>query len=148
MKDIGIKSAPVVLLALFWVPGCGSGTPPAGPNVAATHGGNLLTLPGGKGFVEFVVEGPATKAEKNPKSQVIVYFLKADGSGPLDTTPSDVSFTPEGGSSISLKPAPDASKTGRFESDPGQSLAAGREVSGELSASVAGESVKVSIVAR
>ena len=149
MKDIGIKSAPLVLLTLLWVPGCGTASPPAGPNVAATHGGNLLTLPGGKGFVEFAVEGPAAaKAARNPKSQVVAYFLKADGSGSLETTPSDVSFTPEGGSSIALKPGRDASKTGRYESDPGQSLAPGREVSGELSASIGGETVKVPVVAR
>jgi hypothetical protein len=149
MRVIRIKTASLLLLPVLWVPGCGSSTPTAGPNIAAAHGGNVLALPGGKGYVEFLVEavGGAAKS-KNQKSQAVAYFLKVDGSGPLDPAPSDVTFTPEGGSAVTLKPDGSGSKAGRFASEPGLTLLAGREVAGELSASVGGEVVKVTVLAR
>jgi hypothetical protein len=147
MKYIRIKTTLLLTLPVLWLQGCGSSTPTTGPNVAAVHGGNLLTLPGGKGYVEFLVE-PGEGTAKTKKSKAVAYFLKVDSSGPLDPAPSDVTFTPEGGSSVTLKSDGGVLKSGRYASDAGLALAAGRDVTGELSANVGGDVVRVAILAR
>jgi hypothetical protein len=111
------------------------------------HGGTVLTLPGGKGLVEFQLES-GEDTGKSSKSKAVAYFLKADGSGPLDPAPSEVTFTPEGGKSVALKSDGGILKSGRYASDAVLPMAAGRDVAGELSVSLGGDVVKVAVLAR
>lgn len=125
--------------------GCSSGThaPTAASRagVTATHGGTLVELPDGKGFAEVGVEDvrPATKAKSG---RYVAYFIKPDGSGPLEPAPGDVTITPEGGKTVALAPA-----GGRFASEPGP-YAPGQPFGGELSAAIAGATVKVGVQTR
>ncbi len=109
--------------------------------ITASHGGTMLALPGGKGFVEFVVEElrPATRARSGV---VAAYFLQPDGSGPLDPAPTDVSCTHERGKPIKLFP-----KAGHFASEPGP-YAPGRGWSGELTGSIRGKTFSLLILTR
>ena len=109
--------------------------------ITASHGGTMFALPGGKGFVEFVIGElrPATRARSGV---VAAYFLQPDGSGPLDPAPTDVSCTHERGKPIKLFP-----KAGHFASEPGP-YAPGRDWSGELTGSIRGETFSLHILTR
>jgi hypothetical protein len=123
----------LVSLAALGPPGCGGAghDQRAAVGVVASHGGTLLTLPGGKGFVELVVEPATPKSAKTPGA-LAAYFLKADGTGPIDPTPTGVTFTPERGKPVKL-----AAKGDHFVSEPGP-YTPGRELSGELTADIGG----------
>jgi hypothetical protein len=123
--------------------GCGGAPndPRAAAAVVATHGGELVTLPDGKGFVELVVEA-AGPAKSRKGGEVAAYFLKPDGFGPIEPAPTDVIFTTGGGPPITLAPQGD-----HFVSEPGP-YTPGRGLSGELSATVGGGTVKVLVRSR
>ncbi len=144
MRHRKFLTAGIFLIPSLFTLGCGSSPQAIKPNTVAAHGGTLLPLEGGKGLVEFVVESVGAASSKSKKSLVVAYFLKEDSSGPLEPGPSDVSFTPEHGQSITLKPE----ASGRFASEPGVAIAAGRDIAGELSVKLGGEAIKVAILAR
>ena len=85
----------VAALALAFS-GCGGGAstnPVNAVGVVPAHGGSVLPLPSGRGFFELVVE-PVTAPTKAKAGAVVVYFLKPDGSGPLDPAPAAVIVSP------------------------------------------------------
>ena len=109
--------------------------------ITSSHGGTVFALPGGKGFVEFVVEElrPATRARSGV---VAAYFLQPGGSGPLGPAPTNVSFTPERSKPIKLVP-----KADHFASEPGP-YAPGQAWSGKLTESIGGETFSLLILTR
>jgi hypothetical protein len=136
----------VTLLALaipaVWA-GCGgpSTSGPAGPQ--ASHGGSLLPIARGNGFVEMVFEPGDPKAKGRVKGKVAAYFLNRDGSGPPDPAPTDVIFTDESGKSYPLTSKGQGDAGGlRFESGP-LSLPTGIEPAGKLEAKLGGESLSI-----
>ena len=129
----------LLLVAALAAPGCG-GSPSINTGAGGappSHGGSMVALPNDRGHVELLVDS------KNKQSWLVAYFVKPDGSGPIDPAPKDVSFTPTGGASIPL-----TAKSGRFESEPAAGFQAGRELNGELSVNLGGEAVKVPVVTR
>lgn len=119
--------------------GCGSG-PVVGPT--PPHGGTLAGLPDGLGTVEIVRQDAPGKADE---SRLLLYFLDPDGK-PTTPAPTAATLRPRGprGKAIDFKPAgdADASKAGALESPPMQ---AGGDVSGELSSTIDGKPVRVTI---
>jgi hypothetical protein len=96
------RAASLSLLGLF----IGCGGPPSlsdgGPPPA--HGGNLIALPGGQGYVE-VVQKDGT-AGKSMSAEASFYFLK-DGTTPMSPAPSAGTLT-VGKNTVTLKPSGDA----------------------------------------
>lgn len=117
--------------------------------IAPPHAGQLVTLPDGLGLAELVI-GPLDGSQAGSPgsaSRITAYFLKADGSGPIDPPPSNVKLIIEaadGSKTIELQPAghaPDiafVSKSGPFVHD----------LSGELAARVGGRDVTATLVVR
>ena len=133
--------------------GCGSGTNNAGTpsNVVAVHSGTILPMPDGRGFVEILIRSQSDNTKptgKGASGRVIAYFLNKDGSGPSDPAPTDVTYSPADGKPYKMTPiAESAPKSAGFQTEVGP-FSPGRELSGELSASLGGEAVKLPIVTR
>jgi hypothetical protein len=97
-------------LLLGMLIGCGGGPPStANPGTPPPHGGNLVTLLGGKGFVEVVQKKP-TSADTPMTGEVTFYFLKGDGSTPISPAPGSGTLT-VGTNKIALKPEGDGLAT-------------------------------------
>ena len=130
------------------VGGCSGGvTPATAPTVTAAHGGALTPLSGGAGYVEIVTEAES-KVTKAARGRIIVYFVNADGSAPPSPAPTDVTYTDESRKPYKLEPKTDAAfKGAKFESEPGP-FNPGKGLSGELSASMGGSPVKLSLSTR
>jgi hypothetical protein len=96
----------------------------------------MTPIEGGKGFVEVV-----TLSEKD--GTIAVYFLKADGSGPLEPPPTDVKFTPGAEKSpLNLGPTGDHFTSGQH------AIKKGRTPDGVISARLGGVEVSVSVDSR
>ena len=107
----------------------------------------MVALPGGRGFVEVMTEGPADAraSRKSHETRIIAYFYQQDGTTELSPSPTDV--TVKVGTSATSPVVPlAASKPGqKFESKPGP-YPAGFE--GKLDAKVNGEPVEASFLFR
>jgi hypothetical protein len=94
------RAAGGLLLGAFI--GCGGGpTTLSDGGPPPPHGGNLVMLPGGKGYVE-VVQKKST-AGTSMSGEVSFYFLK-DGSTPLSPAPTAGTLT-VGKTKVELKPS-------------------------------------------
>jgi hypothetical protein len=145
-----LLTRPSILLLSGLLLGCGEG-PPSNPGTPAgpPHGGTFLALPGGRGVVEILGERVGKPTAKGANSRVLAFFYDAGGAKPLAPQPSDVSVTLEvggGQKSLALAPRPDA-EGGGFASPPGP-FGAEQGMSGELTANLAGQPIKVPFTAR
>ncbi len=74
------------LVVLGVLAGCGGGAPSTlDPGTPPPHKGNLITIPGGKGFVEIVQKEVSGKSPVS--AEVSFYFLKEDGTTPISPSP-------------------------------------------------------------
>jgi hypothetical protein len=132
---------PACLLA-----GCG-GSPKELPVAKSAHGGNLVSLPGGRGYVEILVEAAGDGGRKaQVKSQIVAYFFQPDATSELTPAPTDVKVklgTGEKSAVVSLSPEPKAA--GKYASEPGTYPDG---FNGQLNAKVNGEDIQVSFVLR
>ncbi len=113
------RIARICLLGL--ATGCGGGSPSTSdPGKAPPHQGNLLRLPGGKGFVE-VVQKTAASTTEPMTGEVRFYFLKEDGQTPVSPAPTagtlevgkkKVALKPEGDALVTPSGPPMFAKTG------------------------------------
>ena len=120
--------------------GCGP-EPAIGPT--APHGGTLAGLPDGLGRVEVV----RREAEGKPdQARLLLYFLDPEGK-PIAPAPASATLKPKERRSkpIDFKPATGTEEAGALESPP---IDAVGDVAGELSSTIAGKPVKVSINVR
>ena len=131
--------------------GCGGGHNHAGTpsKVVAVHSGTILPIPDDRGFVEVLIQSENAKPTgKGASGRVVAYFLNKDGSGPSDPAPTDVSYSPADGKPYKMTPIADsASKSAGFQTEVGP-FNPGRELNGELSASLGGQTVKLPITTR
>ncbi len=97
-----VRAGGVLLFAV--VMGCGGGVSTSDSGPPPAHGGNLLMLPGGKGYVE-IVQKKGT-AGKSMSGEVSFYFLK-DGATPLSGAPTAGTLT-VGKKAVELKSSGDA----------------------------------------
>ena len=80
-------------LLLVFAIGCGGGPPSTSDSgTPPPHGGNLVRVPGGKGFVE-VVQTKAGSAKAPMTGEVTFYLLKEDGTTPMSPAPSAGTLT-------------------------------------------------------
>ena len=137
----------VLLAGTAALVGCSASPPPQAPTVVkGPHGGTTIRLPEDAGFVEFVNEPEPDGRERDATTALVVYFLKTDGSTPINPAPADVKFEAKGGrkpaQTLALAPEPktdDPSGAARFASKRGPySLG---EIRGRVSASVGGKPV-------
>jgi hypothetical protein len=83
--------------------GCGQGSLTSNPGTPPPHGGNLVKLPGGQGYVE-VVKKSATSSKEPVSGEATFYFLKdmtepyspAPGTGTLTVGKKQVTLKSEG----------------------------------------------------
>jgi len=127
--------------------GCGGSGPSDARGVPASHGGTVMPLPGGSGYVEILVAaGSPNDAGPKSRGRVVAYFLNTDGSGPPSPPPADVTFTDEAGKSYPLTPKA-GGDAARFETGPG-AFPVGRDLSGELKATIGGQAVSTPVATR
>ncbi len=111
----------------------------------APHGGTLAGLPEGLGRVEVVRQEASGKPDQ---SRLILYFLGPDGK-PIAPAPTAAQLKPKErrAKAIDFKPAGDAdpAKAGALESPP---LEAVGDIAGELSSTIGGKPVRVTISIR
>ena len=146
MRRVIARTGLLIGLALAgW--GCGpSNTSTLPATVTATHNGTVLPLPEGQGYVELLVESDKPNATgKGVKGRVVAYFLNKDGNGPVSPAPTDVTYLFDGGKSYTMTPL--AGSVGGFQTEAGP-FPPGRELSGELSATLDGKPVKVTVATR
>jgi hypothetical protein len=114
----------------------------------------LLELPDKAGYAEILTRAPGNSRSARPgraDSQVVVYFLQADGKSAQSPAPTDASLaldTPDGTKTVSLAPeakVADPAQQGAFVSRPGPY---GDGLIGELNATIGGKSVKVPFTIR
>jgi hypothetical protein len=87
---LGITRAGALVLVAMLAGGCG-GSPTMSSGPAPPHQGHLITLPGGKGYVE-VVKKDAASTKAALTAEESFYFLK-EGATPLSPAPSGGIFT-------------------------------------------------------
>jgi hypothetical protein len=123
--------------------GCGGGPPSTSDSgTPPPHQGNLVRVPGGKGFVE-VVQKKAESATTPIAGEVTFYFLKDDGTSPVSPAPSTGTLA-VGKQKITLKPEGDGLAT-----PSGKPLfAKSGGVDGELSVDLDGKSVTIPLGVR
>ena len=85
--------------------GCGGGSPTANPGTPPPHGGNLIAIPSGKGYVE-VVQKVGASGKGPITAEVSFYFLK-DPSTPYSPAPTAGTLT-IGNKKVALKAQGDA----------------------------------------
>lgn|GEM_PF-6664529 len=132
---------PVLIAATF--AGCSGAEPVLAP--PTPHGGTLATLPEGQGELEIV---RSEVSGKPAEVRLMLYFLDADNK-PITPAPTAATLKLKAprGKAVNFKPTEDAdpSKAGALES---ASFAAGGDISGELSLTINGKPVKVSMSVR
>ncbi len=131
-------------LAVVALVGCGQSEPVL-PQSKAPHGGTVVALPDGLGNAEFVREEvPGTP----PQTKLFIYFIDSDGK-PIAAAPTDATLklkerrtTP-----VSFKPTSgaDPATAGALASAP---FAINGDIAGELTATVGGKPVTVSVNVR
>ena|ERR1017187_8999437 len=138
-----------VLVPALILCGCNGGPTLGTALPTAQHGGQILTLPGGKGFAEILTErrapvkAPATKAAK---TRLLAYFYQPDGSTALSPAPSDVKVrlgTADNGRDVQL--TPQTTPAGLFASEPGQFP---DELRGQIELTLGGEPVQADFMFR
>jgi hypothetical protein len=128
--------------------GCGAGIQSQSAPEPA-HGGNMIALPSGRGFVELLTASESTAAVRKGapvKSRIVAYFYNSDGTTELSPAPTDVKVkigTAEKGTLVSL--APEAKAGGKYASEPGD-FPDGFQ--GRLEANVNGEAVQAAFKLR
>jgi hypothetical protein len=134
----------VALLLCSGLTACGCGAPGSSSSAAmptAPHGGNIVPLPGGKGFAELVVErGAPSKGATAGTSRLVAYFYQPDCTTVLAPPPSDVKVhlgSADRGSDVKL--TSQTTPAGQFASERGQYPDA---LAGELALTVGGEPVQ------
>jgi hypothetical protein len=80
---------PLVLLSAGM--GCSGSSPMDSVSAPPPHGGSLLPLPGGKGYVE-IVKKDAGSNSQDLTGEVAFYFLK-DGTAPMSPAPTSGTLT-------------------------------------------------------
>ena len=111
-----------VLCSSLVLGGCGgSGNSSTATVPAPQHGGNVVTLPGGKGFAELTIDKSSTPAKVASQTRLLAYFYQPDGTGALTPAPSDVKVrlgSAETGKDVKL--TAQSAPAGLFASEPGQ----------------------------
>ncbi len=93
------------LILLGLLTGCGGGTSTTNPGSAPPHHGNLIALPGGKGYVE-IVQKEAGSAKSTMSAEVSFYLINQSNE-PLSPAPAAGTLT-IGEKKIDLKPEGEA----------------------------------------
>jgi hypothetical protein len=123
--------------------GCGRAEPVIGPT--APHGGTLAGLPDGLGKLEIVRQDVSGKPDQ---ARLLLYFLDPDGK-PMTPAPTVATLKPKEprGKAIGFKPTSvaDPSKAGGLEST---LFVTGGDISGELSSTIGGKLISVTITVR
>jgi hypothetical protein len=120
--------------------GCAGGPLTSGEGSAPPHGGSVLKLPGGKGFVE-VVKKVAASSKAAASGEISFYVLK-DMNTPYTPAPSSGTLT-VGKKKVTLKPEGEALVT-----PGGPSLFNGQDPDGVLSFELDGQSVSIPLGVR
>jgi hypothetical protein len=71
--------------------GCGQGSLTSNPGIPPRHGGNLVKLPGGQGYVEVVKK--AVASSKEPTSGEATFYFFKDMTDPYSPAPSSGTLT-------------------------------------------------------
>src|SRR5262249_49631194 len=117
--------------------GCGGGAPStSNPGPPPPHGGNLIALPGEKGYVE-IVKKPAGSGKAPLTAEVSFYFLKSDGTTPVSPAPAAGKLQ-VGNKDVALQAEGDALVT-----PSGPPLFAKGDVDGLLSVELDGKAMKI-----
>jgi hypothetical protein len=136
---IRISRAACFLLATL-LTGCGQGSLTSNPGTPPPHGGNLVKLPGGQGYLEVVKK--AVASSKEPTSgEATFYFLK-DMTNPYSPAPSSGTLT-VGKKKVTLKSEGDALVT-----PTGPPLFAKGDVDGTLSVELDGKPINIPLGVR
>ncbi len=131
---IRMTRAACFLLAAM-LTGCGQGSLTSNPGTPPPHGGNLVRLPGGQGYVEVVKK--AVASSKEPTSgEATFYFLK-DMTDPYSPPPSSGTLT-VGKKKVTLQSEGDALVT-----PTGPPLFATGDVDGMLSVELEGKPINI-----
>jgi len=142
-----MRRAIVQLLLSLACAACGCGL--GGGSQTATlpspqHGGNIVPLPGGKGFAELLIDHgtalPQRKAKLGSPARLFAYFYQPDGSATLSPAPSDVKVRLGGvdhGKDVKL--TPQTTPAGLFASEPAQFPV---ELRGQLELTLGAESLQ------
>ena len=128
-------------LSLVLILGCESENPTSNPGTPPPHGGNLVNLAGGKGFVE-IVHKPTTDKKANVSEEVSFYFLKTMET-PYSPAPTSGTFDVKKKKKVTL-----LAQGGALVTPPGPALCPGREVDGELTVELNGESIRIPLGVR
>jgi hypothetical protein len=127
-----------LLWALGMLSGCG-GPAPESKITAAPHGGNIVELSDGAGYVELKTTrvAPVKGSSKVMKSRIEAYFYQPDGTASMSPPPTDVKLTlgaEASGNVVNL--SPEASEPGKFASEPGDFV---DELRGQIDLQVGGK---------
>jgi hypothetical protein len=135
-----------VLCSSLVLGGCGgSGSSSTATAPAAQHGGNVVTLPGGKGFAELLID-KSNPVKVASKTRLLAYFYQPDGTSALTPAPSDVKVrlgSAESGKDVKL--TAQSAPAGLFASEPGQFR---DELRGELELTLGGEPLQTAFMFR
>jgi hypothetical protein len=116
--------------------GCGGVPSTSNPGPPPPHGGTIISLPNGKGFVEVVKKSGTSRAVPTT-SEVAFYFFK-DTSTPYSPAPTVGTLTVNKNKKVVLKTEGDALVT-----PPGPPLFENADVDGALSVDLAGGPVTI-----
>jgi hypothetical protein len=143
LKSICFLLFPACLLA-----GCGGSSSQSGGLPASPHQGNLVSLPGDRGFVEVLIDSGVAAGDRRTqaKPRIVAYFYQPDGTTEMSPGPSEVKVkvgTGEKSPVLNLSPLP--KESGKYASEPG-TFPDGFK--GELDAKFNGESVQTPFTIR
>jgi hypothetical protein len=136
----------LVLCSILVIGGCGGSGDTSTPLPAAQHGGNIMPLPGGKGFAELLVERKTSGGKSPSKTRLVAYFYQPDGSTALTPAPSDVKVRlgmADKGTDVTL--TSQTSPAGIFASEPGEFP---DELRGQIELKYGGEPLKTTFTFR
>ena len=136
---IRMPHAVCILLAAL-LTGCGQGSLTSDPGTPPPHGGKLVKLPGGQGYVE-VVKKAVTSSKESTSGEAAFYFLK-DMTDPYSPAPSSGTLT-VGKKKVTLKSEGDALVT-----PTGPPLFAKSDVDGILSVDLDGKPISIPLGVR
>jgi hypothetical protein len=140
--------AALVLCSAFVGSGCGVVGTSQAVLPAPQHGGNILALPGGKGFAELLVERGSPPKGKAAASttRLLAYFYQPDGTSTLAPPPTDVKLRlGEADKGTDVKLTSQTSPAGQLASEPGQYPS---ELRGELACTLGAEPVQAPFMFR